>query len=208
MSTGSQTVSAQPRPIPRAEAAELTAARLIATARRAFAEQGFAQVSLDALAAEAGVTRGALHHHFTNKSGLFEAVFRAVDAEIGLELDLIYDAEPDPWRALRACYHAYLDLALRPDRARILLRDAPAVMGARAMEILMASGFATIVEDLDRLIAAGRISTLNPESVAHMLNGAVMAQVLWLADGDRPDPARLRAAHAVLDAVFDGLSAG
>ena len=76
------------------------------------------------------------------------------------------------------------------------------------MDILMNSGFATIVEDLERLVTAGRISALNPESVAHMLNGAVMAQVLWLADADRPDPARLRAAHAVLDAVFDGLSAG
>lgn len=208
MSTGPQTAHSQPRPIPRAEAAELTAARLIATARRAFAEQGFAQVSLDALAAEAGVTRGALHHHFTNKSGLFEAVFRAVDAEIGLELDLIYDAEPDLWRAFRACYHAYLDLALRPDRARILFRDAPAVMGGKAMEILMNSGFATIVEDLDRLIASGRLHALHPEAVAHMLNGAVMAQVMWLAGEDAPDPARLRAAHAVLDAVFDGLSAG
>lgn len=195
------------RPIPRAEAAELTAARLVATARRAFAEQGFAQVSLDALAAEARVTRGALHHHFTNKSGLFEAVFRAVDAEIGLELDLIYDAEADPWQAFRLCYHAYLDLALRPDRARILFRDAPAVLGAQAMDILMQSGFATIVEDLDRLIASGRLHPLNPEAVAHILNGAVMAQVLWLASDEQPDPARLRAAHAVLDCVFDGLSA-
>lgn len=207
MSITNQQPDPAARSIPRAEAAELTAARLVATARRAFGEQGFAQVSLDALAAEAGVTRGALHHHFTNKTGLFEAVFRAVDAEIGLELDLIYDAEQDPWHALRNCYHAYLDLALRPDRARILLRDAPSVMGARAMEILMASGFATIVEDLERLITAGRLSPLNPESVAHMLNGAVMAQVLWLADTDSPDPARLRAAHDVLEAVFDGLTA-
>lgn len=208
MSTAAQTAHPQPRPIPRAEAAELTAARLIATARRAFAEQGFAQVSLDALAAEAGVTRGALHHHFTNKSGLFEAVFRAVDAEIGLDLDLIYEAEPDPWQGFRACYHAYLDLALRPDRARILFRDAPAVMGGKAMDILMGSGFATIVEDLDRLIATGRLHPLNPEAVAHMLNGAVMAQVMWLAGEEAPDATRLRAAHAVLDAVFDGLSAG
>ncbi len=195
------------RVLPRMEAAEQTAARLVTTARRAFAEQGFAQVSLDALAAEAGVTRGALHHHFTNKAGLFEAVLRAVDAEIGAELDLIYDAEPDTWRAFRACYHAYLDLALRPDRARILFRDAPAVLGARAMEILMESGFAPIVEDLDRLITAGRLLPLQPEAVAHVLNGAVMAQVLWLADEDHPDPERLRAAHAVLDAVFDGLAA-
>lgn len=209
MSIQAQTPSpaATHRPQGRAEAAEQTAARLVATARRAFAAQGFAQVSLEALAAEAGVTRGALHHHFQNKAGLFEAVFRAVDAEIGDELDRIYEAEADPWRGLIACYHAYLDLALRPDRARILFRDAPAVMGARAMGILMESGFATIVEDLAGLIARGRLRPLDPVAVAHVLNGAVMAQALWLATAEDAAGAQRRAAHDALAAVFDGLVA-
>lgn len=194
------------RPQGRAEAAELTALRLVATARGAFATQGFAQVSLDALASEAGVTRGALHHHFQNKAGLFEAVFRAVDAEIGTELDTIYDAQTDPWAGLKTCYHAYLDLALRPDRARILFRDAPSVMGARAMEILMESGFATIVEDLADLISKGRLRPLDPVAVAHVLNGAVMAQVLWLAADEGGTDTQRAAAHAALDAVFEGLT--
>jgi len=191
----------------RAEAAEQTAARLVATARRAFAERGFAQVSLDALAAEAGVTRGALHHHFTNKAGLFEAVLRAVDAEIGHELDRLYEAEQDRWAALRCCFHAYLDLALHPDRRRILFLDAPAVFGTRAIEILMASGFGPMVEDLTILVAQGRIRAIHPEAVAHVLNGAVMAQVMWLAGSESEDANRLAAAHAALDAVFDGLTA-
>ena len=191
----------------RAEAAEQTAARLVATARRAFAERGFAQVSLDALAAEAGVTRGALHHHFTNKAGLFEAVLRAVDAEIGHELDRLYEAEQDRWAALRCCFHAYLDLALHPDCRRILFLDAPAVLGTRAIEILMASGFGPMVEDLTFLVAQGRIRAIHPEAVAHVLNGAVMAQVMWLAGSGSEDANRLAAAHAALDAVFDGLTA-
>ncbi|WGV17437.1 TetR/AcrR family transcriptional regulator [Fuscovulum ytuae] len=201
-------ISAQPtlRPQGRAEAAEQTAARLLATARQSFATQGFAHVSLDALAAEAGVTRGALHHHFQNKAGLFEAVFRAVDAEIGDELDRIYDAAGDPWHGLTACYHAYLDLALQPANARILFRDAPAVMGARAMDILMESGFATIVEELAALIAAGRIRPLDPVAAAHLLNGAVMAQALWLAGCDGGTDAQRSAAHAALAAIFDGLT--
>lgn len=207
MSTTSHSAPpASSRPQGRAEAAELTALRLVATARRAFAAQGFAQVSLDALAAEAGVTRGALHHHFQNKAGLFEAVFRAVDAEIGTELDAVYDAQSDPWAGLKACYHAYLDLALRPDRARILFRDAPAVMGARAMDILMNSGFATIVEDLAELIAKGRLRPLDPVAVAHVLNGAVMAQALWLAGCDGGTEDQRAAAHTALEAVFDGLT--
>lgn len=197
--------ASQARPIGRAEAAEMTAQRLVATARRAFTLQGFAQVSLDALAAEAGVTRGALHHHFQNKAGLFEAVFREVDAEIGAELELIYEAEGETWSALRACYHAYLDLALRPDNARILFRDAPAVMGTRAMEILMQSGFAVIVEELAALIAGGQLRPLDPVAVAHLLNGAVMTQALWLAGADGGSDDQRRAAHAVLEAVFDGL---
>lgn len=196
-----------PRTLPRALAAEQTSARLIATARQAFAKQGFAQVSLDTLAAEAGVTRGALHHHFINKAGLFEAVLRAVDAEIMAELDLIYDAEPDRWAALRACFHAYLDLALRPDRCRILFRDAPAVLGSRAMEILMASGYAEMVADLRALLAEGRVRDLHPDAIAHGLNGAVMAQVLWLMETDDIDQTQRAAAHAALDAVFDGFSA-
>lgn len=168
--------------------------------------QGFAHVSLDALAAEAGVTRGALHHHFQNKAGLFEAVFRAVDAEIGDELDRIYDAAGDPWRGLTACYHAYLDLALQPANARILFRDAPAVIGARAMDILMESGFATIVEELSGLIATGRLRPLDPVATAHLLNGAVMAQALWLAGCDGGTDAQRAAAHAALEATFDGLA--
>lgn len=190
----------------RSETAERTAARLIATARHAFAEQGFAQVSLEALAAEAGVTRGALHHHFTNKAGLFEAVLRAVDAEIGAELDRIHDREPDLWQGFRACFHAYLVLALRPDRRRILFHDAPAVLGSRALDILMNSGFATIVADLRRLIENGRIRQIPPEALAHTLNGAVMAQVMWLSGLEGDDPTRLAAAHDALDAIFDGLT--
>jgi AcrR family transcriptional regulator len=191
----------------RAEAAEQTAALLVVTARRAFAERGFAQVSLDALAAEAGVTRGALHHHFTNKAGLFEAVLRAVDAEIGHELERLYEAEQDRWTALRSCFHAYLDLALHPDRRRILFLVAPAVLGTRAIEILMASGFGPMVEDIAILVAQGRIRAIHPEAVAHLLNCAVMAQVMWLTGSEEKVPDRLAAAHAALDAVFDGLTA-
>lgn len=193
-------------PLRRAEAAELTRQHLVATARRAFAEQGFAAVSLDALAAEAGVTRGALHHHFTNKSGLFEAVLRAVDAEISDELNAVYDSLPDPWEAFRACYHRYLDAVQRPDRRRILFQDAAAVLGQKATDILMESGFAVVVQDLSDLMEARRLRRLDPAAVAVTLNGAVLAQAMWLAADPAPDPHRQRAAHAALDAVFDGLT--
>ena len=186
----------------RAEAARATADRLIAVARAAFAEQGFAAVSLDALAASAGMTRGALHHHFGNKAGLFEAVLRRVDAEIGAELDAICAAEPDPWAAFRRCYHHYLDAALAPDRRRILFQDAPAVLGLKAVEIQLESGFAEIVADLRALMDGGRLPGLDPEALAHLLNGATVQLAFWAAAA----PGRTAAAHATLAAVFDGLA--
>jgi AcrR family transcriptional regulator len=189
----------------RAEAAAETVARLVGVAQRAFAEEGYAGVSLDALAAEAGVTRGALHHHFGNKTGLFAAVLRGIDAEIGAEIDGVWAAHEDPWAGFRACYHAYIDAVLEPSRRRIVFRDMPAVMGIEGIDLLMNSGFAQLVEDLQALMVAGRITGTDPEALAHLLNGAAMQLAFWAAEGDEGRRAR---AHAALELVFDGVTVG
>jgi len=189
----------------RAEAALATTDRLIATAHQAFATHGFAEVSLDALAAEAGVTRGALHHHFTNKAGLFEAVLRRIDAEIAAEMQVVWEATPDPWDGFRACFHVYLDAVLRPDRCRILFQDAPAVLGMKSVDILMESGFGAMVADLQRLITTRRIHAPDAEALGHLLNGATINLAFWAAEGQVDDNRRPRA-HAALAALFDGLT--
>ncbi|MGL5010925.1 MAG: TetR/AcrR family transcriptional regulator, partial [Paracoccaceae bacterium] len=158
----------------RSAMAQETMQRLISTAQHAFAEQGFAAVSLDAIALQSGVTRGALHHHFTNKAGLFEAVLRSIDAALCATLDTVHAAHPDPWAAFRACCHAYLAESLQPDRRRILFQDAPMVLGLKAVDILMESGFGPMVTDLQELVRDGRILPLDPEATGHLLNGAIM----------------------------------
>lgn len=189
----------------RAEAAQETTDRLITVAHRAFAEKGFAEVSLDALAAEAGVTRGALHHHFTNKAGLFEAVLRRIDAEIATEMDRVWAAEPDHWKGFRACFHAFLDTALHPDRRRILFQDAPAVLGIKSVDILMESGLGETVGDLRGFIAEGRIRGPDAEALGHLLHGAILTLAFWVAEGPPSGDRRARA-HAALAALFDGLT--
>lgn len=189
----------------RAEAAQDTTGRLLTVARQAFADRGFAEVSLDGLAAEAGVTRGALHHHFTNKAGLFEAVLRRMDAEIAAEIRATLDRASDPWDGFRAGFHSYLDALLRPDRCRILFQDAPAVLGMKSIDILMESGFGEMVADLGQLIAAGRIAAPDAEALGHLLNGATMNLAFWAAEGPADDGRRDRA-HAALAAIFDGLT--
>ncbi len=189
----------------RAQAAQATTERLIAAAHRAFSADGFAEVSLDALAAEAGVTRGALHHHFGNKAGLFEAVLRQIDAEMGGEMQAVRDTTPDAWEGFRACFHVYLDAVLRPDRSRILFQDAPAVLGMKAIDILMESGFGDMLADLQGFVDSGRIRAPDAEALAHLLNGATINLAFWAAEGDASEE-RLERAHATLAAVFDGLT--
>lgn len=193
----------------RAESAAETAAGLIDVATPAFAGEGFAAVSLDQLAAEAGVTRGALHHHFGNKAGLFEAVLRAVVAELGATLDRTWEDAlaqgVDRWTAFRQCFHVYLDAALQPDRRRILFRDAPSVLGAPAFDIMMDHGLGTMVEDLRGLVGSGRIAAADPVALAHLMNGAVINLAFWAAEAESGDD-RLDRAHAALEVMFDGLT--
>lgn len=195
----------------RAETAADTAARLVATATAAFASQGFASVSLDQLAADAGVTRGALHHHFGNKAGLFEAVLRGVVGQLGDRLDATWEAAlargVDRWMAFRRCFHVYLDEALRPDRRRILFLDAPAVLGVKAFDIVMDHGFGLMVEDLRGLVDTGQIAAADPVALAHLMNGAVVNLAFWAAEAG-PGEDRLSRAHAALAVMFDGLTRG
>ncbi len=178
-------------------------ARLVAVAQDAFAEEGYAAVSLDALAARAGVTRGALHHHFGNKTGLFRAVILRIDVEISAQIDAVWARRTDPWEGFQACYHSYIDAVLEPERRRIVFRDMPAVMGIEGVNLLMNSGFAQIVEDLRGLIAAGRITATDPEALTHLINGAAMQLAFWAAEGDA---GRVAKAHAALDVLFDGMT--
>lgn len=186
--------------------AQDTTERLLAVARRAFAEEGFAATSLDALAAEAGMTRGAVHHHFGNKTGLFEAVLRRLDAEITAVLDAEWAAEPDPWLAFRLWYDRYLDEALHPSRRRILFQDATAVLGIKAVDILIDGGIADLVAELTRLIRLGRVRPVDPEATAHLLNGAITNLAFWAAEGAAPEQ-RVSRAKRTLALILDGLTA-
>jgi AcrR family transcriptional regulator len=193
-------------PPSRAARARDTSERLVALAHRAFAAQGFAAVSLDDLAAEAGVTRGALHHHFTNKAGLFAAVLRRIDAEIGAEIDAVWDDGADPLAALRTCFHHYLDSVQRPDRARILFQDALSVLGIEAADLMMNSGLSSTIACLDGLQTAGRLTLPDPEVAAHVLNATSLQLAFWASE-DPGAENRIARAHRALDQVFAGIAA-
>jgi AcrR family transcriptional regulator len=189
----------------RAEAAQATTGRILSVARTAFTSQGVAQASLDAISAEAGVTRGALHHHFTNKAGLFEAVLRQMDAEIGDELDAAWDPALPSWTAWRACFHQYLDAVLRPDRLRLFFLEGPSILGARAFDLLLTSGLSEVTEGLSDPEVQLHLTLADAEAMAIALNGAAFNLAVWVAEAP-DDPDRKNRAHRMLDAIFDGLT--
>lgn len=107
----------------RAEMQE-TRAALLATARKVFSERGYAETSMDDLTAQAGLTRGALYHHFGDKKGLLAAVVEQIDAEMDARLQAISDTAASAWEGFATRCRAYLEMALETDIQRLVLRDA------------------------------------------------------------------------------------
>lgn len=182
-----------------------TTAKLIAAARAAFRTEGYAAASMDALCAEAGVTRGALYHHFGGKEGLLEAVVRQIDAEIGARLDAEEARHEDPWEAFLACCHLWLEQALDPEIQRIYLRDARAVIGPRLREIDEDYAIGPLRNALAALMDADRVMRSDPEALARLVNGALIDAAMWVAASPVPDEALARARSAT-DALLSGLA--
>jgi AcrR family transcriptional regulator len=196
--------------MPRRSRGQMTAettARLVSAARKAFATDGYAVSAMDAICAEAGVTRGALYHHFGGKEGLLEAVVKQIDAEIGARLDAEAERHPDPWQGFRACCLLWLKQALDPEIQRIYLRDAPAVLGQRMRDLDEVSAIVELRDALEDLMRLGRIRMTDPEALARLVNGALVDAALWVAgaenDADRMRD-RLDRALAATDALLAG----
>lgn len=112
-----------------AEAAAKTRIDLTDAGRALFADPGFAATTLEDVAARAGVTRGALCHHFASKEALFEAVFRLLQDEMTFRSKASVGRRRSPLSRFRAGCDAFLDSCLAPDIARIVLLDGPSVLG-------------------------------------------------------------------------------
>ncbi|MDC3881583.1 TetR/AcrR family transcriptional regulator [Pseudomonas aeruginosa] len=177
---------------PRAEMIEETRAKLIDAARRAFADNGYAGASMDELTASAGLTRGALYHHFGDKKGLLAAVVQQIDDEMNLRLGAILAAGEDLWSGFRA----YIQ--------RIVLRDAPAILGSPSSEASQLRCLSSMTGQLRELMDSGRVRRTDAEALAWLLNGALVDAALRIANAEHPPESLARACQA-LDVLLDGL---
>jgi AcrR family transcriptional regulator len=181
-----------------------TRAALVAAGRRLFGDAGFAATSVDEIATEARVTTGALYHHFTTKTSLFESVFKQIHAELLDESAAAALAVPVGVEQLLRGSEAFLDAVLRPDVARILVIDAPSVLGlARFTELDERYAVAATVVVLEAAVRAGAMTVEDPETIARLWMGVLTRAGLLIASS--PDPARTRDEVA---AALRGLLAG
>lgn len=172
---------------------EETRIKLLEAARRHFGAYGYAQTSMDELTASAGLTRGALYHHFGGKSGLLAAVVDTLDAELDAQLTELSAQESDPLIALDKRCRADLELSSRPDIQRILFQDAPSVLG-RTVDATNSQ----CVESMTGLLTAAQTQGLisqdvSPRSLAVLINGALVDASCWIAAATEDEQARRRA---------------
>jgi AcrR family transcriptional regulator len=173
-----------------------TRKKLIEVARRAFAEYGYADTSMDKLTAEAGLTRGALYHHFGDKRGLFAAVVDQIDSEMAEYSQKYLDQPDDLWEGLMLEGRTYIENALNPEFQRIVLRDGPAVLGDPAHWPSQNKCLQSTRECVGQLLAINRIKTVDSEAAAVFLNGAAMNAALWVASSEHPEQVLPEALHA------------
>lgn len=156
------------------EQSEATKSALIDVARKLFAEKGYAETSTEEIVQGAGVTRGALYHHFRDKEDLFEATFERVESEFTQRIIVATAGGSDQWQGLLAGVHAFLDECRDPEIQQIVLLDAPSVLGwQRWREIEAKYGFGLVKAALQGAMDAGLIAKQPVDPLAHMLLGAL-----------------------------------
>jgi AcrR family transcriptional regulator len=184
---------------------------LVEAAEVLFTDHGYANASLDAIVAEAQVTKGALYHHFSGKQALFEAVFERVAAESSRSIQKAIKNKKDPWVKARSGLRAFLLVVQEPRYRRIVVQEGPSVLGyERYREQEERSTFATVVEILRAVLEAGQwdLDEDMVQTFARIFFGAMSSAGESVAGSDDPTAAaeRVEVAIGFIIAGFQGLA--
>jgi AcrR family transcriptional regulator len=169
----------------RVEQGQATRAALIQVATELFAAHGYEATAIPAILQAAGVSRGALYHHFESKEALFEAVLESVEADVMARATRAAAAARDPLEGLRRGCAAYLALCREPKVRQISLIDAPAVVGwQRWREIDEQHAFGIVKGAIAAIAADGRVRPGLVDVVSHMVLASLVEVALLVARAD------------------------
>lgn len=161
----------------------LTIRRILEIARNHFTEKGYANVALEKVVKEANLTRGAIYHHFKNKTGLFSAVFEDVQKEIAEHIEKEAMKSEDLWQQLLDGCRAFLMAASDMRNHKVLLIDGPAVLGWDTFRKMDQKYSMSLLKAQLQLMQEHKlIKSVSPDSLTHCLSGAMNEAVLWIAE--------------------------
>jgi len=178
---------------------------LIDAARPLFAEHGFGSVAMETIVKEAGVSRGALYHQFADRTDLFAAVFEEVEGGVSAKIGTVVaeSGTTDPIEAMVIGADAWLDASVDPEVQRIVLIDAPAVLGwERWREIGLRYGIGLVEALLGHAVEAGRIPEQPLRPLAHVLIGAMDEAALYVAREEDQETARAEAGTVLRNLII------
>ncbi|MGW4325083.1 TetR/AcrR family transcriptional regulator [Nocardia sp. NPDC004573] len=185
---------------------ENTRRTLLETAARLFAEREYADLSAEELVRAAGLTRGALYHHFDGKKGLFEAVVDELEDRAAQRIRAAIDSATDPFERVDRSLGAFLDICAEPDYRHIVLLQGPIALGWRRWREVDQRHLSSLVLEAARdLLDAGLIQPHPPALLASAFYGALTEMSLTIAESDDTEKGRAEAA-ALARALLSGLA--
>jgi len=195
-------------PARRDQHAEDSRRAILAAARHAFARHGYADTALEAIVGPARLTKGALYHHFKNKAAVLEAVYIEMKEELAARMRAASLAvTTGAWERMLAAIDALLAASVEPDYRRIVLCDAPGVIGsARGHELDHAIVLGVVAELVGALAAEGTLVRVTIAATARVVLAAAGEVAVMISHAAEPQVARAEG-RAVMLALLDGLRA-
>ena len=197
--------SAKPRVCSNAQLTAATTRRLLDVARRAFTKKGYAAASVEEIVLKAGVTRGALYHHFKDKKALFEAVFLELQREIGEQIQRVDRGEQDLWTGLLCGCREFLLACTQPDIRQIVILDGPAVLSPNTWRKADEAHSTYLLRArLRTLIERKMMVDISLDMLTALLNGALNDVALLVAASMTPE-ATFQEAYVAFETLVSGL---
>jgi AcrR family transcriptional regulator len=184
----------------KAEQTQQTRRAILDRSRHLFATKGYAATGTEEMIGELGITRGALYHQFKDKQGVFKAVVAEAYSEITDYIRTKVQPLDDNWEQLVVGCQAFLEIAQREDLRRLVLIEAPAVLAAETLVEFDQYGFGLLHQSIQIAVKEGKLSTIDAEGFAHLVNGALNELATWVARSD--DPNCLKTAQKLVERLL------
>ena len=168
------------------EQSELTKSMILEIACKEFSQKGYSNVSLEEIVQQTNLTRGSLYHHFKSKKGLFQAVVETLQKNVADGVEKAAMQESDPWQALISGSMAFIRTMLQDEYRRILIVDAPTVLGWSTWEDIDDENSEKHLKDhLLSMYEMGELIDVSVDALSSILSGAMNEAVMWI--GKRND---------------------